>query len=53
VTAWVIIVLASGVDGGQLQDSVTNTAAYLPYLGIAVCCTVIAAYSLRHQRGFQ
>ena len=53
VVAWVIIVLASGVVGGQLQDSVTNTATYIPYLGIAVCCTVIAAYSLRHQRGFQ
>jgi hypothetical protein len=53
VAAWVIIVLASGVVGGQLRDSVTNTAIYLPYLGVAVCCAVIAAYSLRHQRGFQ
>jgi hypothetical protein len=53
VAAWVVIVLASGVVGGQLSDSVTNTASYFPYLGIAVCCTVIAAYSLRHQRGSQ
>jgi hypothetical protein len=53
VAAWVIIVLASGAVGGQLADSVLNTATYLPYLGITVCCAVIAAYSLRHQRGFQ
>ena len=53
VAAWVTIVLASGTVGGQLADSVTNTATYLPYLGIAVCCAVIAAYSLGHRRGFQ
>ena len=53
VAAWVIIVLASGAVGGQLADSVLNTATYLPYLAITVCCAVIAAYSLRHQRGFQ
>jgi hypothetical protein len=53
VAAWVIMVLASGAVGGQLADSVLNTATYLPYLAITVCCAVIAAYSLRHQRGFQ
>jgi hypothetical protein len=53
VAAWVIAVLAGQTASGQLTASVTNTAAYLPYLGVAACCAAAVIYATRAERGFQ
>jgi hypothetical protein len=53
VAAWVITVLAAQTANGQLTASVTNAAAYLPYLAVAVCCAAALIYATRPERGLQ
>ena len=53
VAAWVITVLAGQTANGHLTASVTNAAAYLPYLAVAVCCAAALIYATRPERGLQ
>ena len=53
VAAWVITVLAAQTANGKLTASVTNAAAYLPYLAVAACCAAAVIYATRPERGLQ
>ena len=57
--AWLTLVVAHGATdtagGGlsatALSSAVTDAGLYLPYLAVAACCAVIAAFATRPQRG--
>jgi hypothetical protein len=57
--AWLALVVAHGATdtagGGlsatALSSAVTDAGLYLPYLAVAACCAVIAAFATRPQRG--
>jgi hypothetical protein len=63
VGAWLAFVLvhsvtnggAGGAGGGlsaaALTSAITDANLYLPYLAVAACCAVIAAFATRPQRG--
>lgn len=51
VLAWTVTVLGSSSASGQFTAAVTDSSAYLPYLAVAACATVVAGFATRSQRG--
>jgi hypothetical protein len=51
VLAWAATVLANRSAGGQFTAAVTDSSAYLAYLAVAACATVVIGYATRPQRG--
>ncbi|HEX6453673.1 MAG TPA: hypothetical protein VF060_29930 [Trebonia sp.] len=52
VAAWGAIVLVKSTGGGGAYGgAVTDSALYLPYLAVAVCCAAVVFYATRPQKG--
>lgn len=51
VLAWTVTVLGSSSASGQFTAAITYTSAYLPYLAVCACATVVTAFVIPSPRG--